>query len=187
MGWYVSQIHNPLLGDKVWLRHWVVVPARQHMVAWRASTTTLWQRCLYPPGQGLWIARTALECGHFPKETVGAPEQEIVKKTMLFILSLTFAPPPIPPWAKMMAVFFLGSYDFVALCCETIRQKKTSVVFFNCSCTATKIPFMYSQKKELRGLSPNFHTQVSMSDLYIPRISPHIFLQQNRQTDCGNI
>jgi hypothetical protein len=28
---------------------------------------------------------------------------------------------------------------------------------------------------------------VSVSDLYIPRIGPHIFLQQNRQTDCGNM
>ncbi len=35
---------------------------------------------------------------------------------------------------------------------------------------------------ELRGLSPYFHIQVSVSDLYIPKISPHIFLQQNRQT-----
>jgi hypothetical protein len=31
--------------------------------------------------------------------------------------------------------------------------------------------------KELRGLS----------DLYIRRIGPHIFLQENRQTDRGNI
>jgi hypothetical protein len=36
---------------------------------------------------------------------------------------------------------------------------------------------------ELRGLSPNFHIYVSVSDLCIPRIGPHIFLQQNRQTD----
>jgi hypothetical protein len=28
---------------------------------------------------------------------------------------------------------------------------------------------------------------VSVSDLNIPRIGPHIFLQQNRQTDHGNI
>jgi hypothetical protein len=42
-------------------------------------------------------------------------------------------------------------------------------------------------EKELRGLSSNFHIHVSVSDLYIPRIGPHIFLQQNRQTDCGNI
>ncbi len=32
--------------------------------------------------------------------------------------------------------------------------------------------------KELRGLSPNFHIHVSVSDLYIPRIGRHIFLQQ---------
>ena len=40
---------------------------------------------------------------------------------------------------------------------------------------------------ELHVLSPNFHIHVSVSDLYIPRISPHISLQQNRQTDPGNI
>jgi len=30
-------------------------------------------------------------------------------------------------------------------------------------------------EKELHGLSPNFHILVSVSDLYIPRIGPHIF------------
>ncbi len=40
---------------------------------------------------------------------------------------------------------------------------------------------------ELRGLSPNSHILVSVSDLYIPRIGPHISLQQNRQTDPRNI
>jgi hypothetical protein len=40
---------------------------------------------------------------------------------------------------------------------------------------------------ELRGLSPNFHIHVSVSDLYIARIGPNIFLQQNRQIDCGGI
>ncbi len=39
---------------------------------------------------------------------------------------------------------------------------------------------------KMRGLSPNFHIPVSVSDLYIPRIDPHIFLQQNRQTNRGN-
>ncbi len=39
----------------------------------------------------------------------------------------------------------------------------------------------------LRGLSPNFHIHVFVSDLYIPRIGPHISLQQSRQTDPGNI
>ncbi len=36
---------------------------------------------------------------------------------------------------------------------------------------------------ELRGLSRNFHIHVSVSDLYIPRIGPHISLQQNKKTD----
>jgi hypothetical protein len=40
---------------------------------------------------------------------------------------------------------------------------------------------------ELRAFSPNFHIHVSVSDLYVPRIGPPTFLQQNRQTDPGNI
>jgi hypothetical protein len=40
---------------------------------------------------------------------------------------------------------------------------------------------------EFCGLSPNFHIHVSVSDLYIPKIGPHIWLRQNRQTDPGNI
>jgi hypothetical protein len=44
------------------------------------------------------------------------------------------------------------------------------------------IPFL-----ELRGLSPSFHIHVSVSDLYISRIGPHNFMQQNRQIDRGNL
>jgi hypothetical protein len=33
---------------------------------------------------------------------------------------------------------------------------------------------------KLRGLVPNFHIHVFMSDLYIPTIGPPILLQQNR-------
>ncbi len=42
---------------------------------------------------------------------------------------------------------------------------------------------------ELRSLSPNIHIHVSVGDLYITMIGdgPHIFLQQNRQIDHGNI
>ena len=46
---------------------------------------------------------------------------------------------------------------------------------------------MYSFSGALRGLSPNFHIHVSVSDLYIPRIGPHIWMQQNKQIDRGNI
>ncbi len=48
-------------------------------------------------------------------------------------------------------------------------------------------PIYVFPEKELLCLSPNFHIHVSMSYLYIPRIGPHIFLQQNRQTHRGNI
>jgi hypothetical protein len=51
------------------------------------------------------------------------------------------------------------------------------------SYTAMKNPFLYSQK--LCGLSPNIHIHVSMSDIYIPRISLHTFLQRNRQNNSG--
>ncbi len=41
--------------------------------------------------------------------------------------------------------------------------------------TATKIPFKYSQKKELWGSSPNFDIHVSVSNSYIFPGSVHIF------------
>ncbi len=43
-------------------------------------------------------------------------------------------------------------------------------------CTAKKIRFMFSKKKKLRGLSPNFHIHVSVSDFYIPTIGLPILL-----------
>ncbi len=43
-------------------------------------------------------------------------------------------------------------------------------------------PIYVFPEKELRCLSPNFHMHVTASDLYIPSIGPHIFMQQNRQT-----
>ncbi len=47
--------------------------------------------------------------------------------------------------------------------------------------------FYVFPEKELCGLSPSFHIHVPVSDLYTPRIGPHIFLQQKRQTNPGNI
>jgi hypothetical protein len=40
---------------------------------------------------------------------------------------------------------------------------------------------------KLRGLIPNSYINVSVNDLYFPRISLPIWTQQNRQTDPGNI
>jgi hypothetical protein len=44
---------------------------------------------------------------------------------------------------------------------------------------------MYEMK--LRGLVPNSYIHVSANDLYIPRTCLPIWLQQNKQTDPGNI
>jgi hypothetical protein len=41
-------------------------------------------------------------------------------------------------------------------------------------------PISVFPETELRGLSPNFHFQLMC-------LCPHIFLQQNMQTDTGNI
>ncbi len=63
------------------------------------------------------------------------------------------------------------------------------------SLLCNKNPIYILQEKELCGLSPNFHIHVSVGDLYIPRIGPHIFLQKNRSWgyinrsqphECGN-
>jgi hypothetical protein len=47
--------------------------------------------------------------------------------------------------------------------------------------TLQKIPILCTPRKELRGLSPDIHIHVSVSDLYIPTIGPPNFLQHNRQ------
>jgi hypothetical protein len=60
-------------------------------------------------------------------------------------------------------------------------------IFFTYMLHCNENPIYVFPEMELCGLSPNFHIHVSVSDLYIPRISPHIFMQQNWQIDGGNI
>jgi hypothetical protein len=38
---------------------------------------------------------------------------------------------------------------------------------------------------ELRGLSPNFHIHVSLSDVYIPRIGPHVSCSRTGRSMVG--
>jgi hypothetical protein len=60
----------------------------------------------------------------------------------------------------------------------------------------TQTTFMHCRKigghslfprQNFNVLSPNFHTHVSVSDLYIPRIGLPILLQPNRQTGPENV
>jgi hypothetical protein len=54
----------------------------------------------------------------------------------------------------------------------------------------TENPIYVFQEMKLCGLIPNSFIHVSVSDLhtgYIPRFGLPIWLQQNRQTDPGNI
>jgi hypothetical protein len=51
----------------------------------------------------------------------------------------------------------------------------------------TENPIYVFPEMKLRSLVPNSYIHVSVSGLYIPRISLPIWLQQNRQTDPGNI
>ncbi len=47
----------------------------------------------------------------------------------------------------------------------------------------TENPIYLFPEKELPGLGPNSYIHMKVSDIYCPRIGPHIWLQQNRQTD----
>ncbi len=46
--------------------------------------------------------------------------------------------------------------------------------------------YLCMTRKGIARPQSNFHIHVSVCDLNSPTIGPHIFLQQNRQTDCGN-
>ncbi len=48
-------------------------------------------------------------------------------------------------------------------------------------------PIYLFPEMKIRGLIPNFHIHVSVNDLFIPRIGPPIFLQQNRQIPIRGI
>jgi len=89
-------------------------------------------------------------------------------------------------WACLVGGVAQGSSGLLCVCyqfqpvgvgligrCNTIHSKEIWIYVF--------------QEKELRGISCNFHFYVSMSDLYIPTFGPPTFLQQNRQTDQGNM
>ncbi len=61
-----------------------------------------------------------------------------------------------------------------------IVSNKTQVFYVRTLDITFTFQNLHCKEKELRGLSPNFHIQVSVSDLYIPTaqnfLGPFIFL-----------
>jgi hypothetical protein len=83
-------------------------------------------------------------------------------------------------------------------CCCQLRRDRTQAVLWKClrwdyhlstclnpHCTENPISVFLVMK--LRVLVPNSNTHVYVSDLYIPGIGLPVWLQQNKQTDPGNI
>jgi len=71
-------------------------------------------------------------------------------------------------------------------CCYWNRLHLPIILSPNTVNTGNENPIYVFLFWELRGLSPNFHIQVSVSDLYIPRIGPHISCSmQIRQINRG--
>ncbi len=66
---------------------------------------------------------------------------------------------------------------FIFRLCAAIHWK----YFEHCN---ENLIYVFAEKK-MRGLSPNFHIHVSVSDLYIPRIGPHVFPQNNINRSRG--
>jgi hypothetical protein len=72
----------------------------------------------------------------------------------------------------MFSCFLAAQFEIVIVCALDIRM---------CSTAKTQHEKNMKQifpEKELHDISHNFHIYMSVSDLYIPAIGPHIFLQQ---------
>jgi hypothetical protein len=118
-------------------------------------------------------------------------QQELEKNRILCTLFIATYLPVRGGLYEEAYLVFLSSYSghkpppTLALTVSGTRSFSLSYSCFPRHCNE-KNAYVFPEK-ELRGLSPNFHIHVSVRDLYIPGIGPQIFLQQNRQTDPGNI
>jgi hypothetical protein len=73
--------------------------------------------------------------------------------------------------------FFRCKADFVNFNALSPVESPSTMASNSTTMHCNENPIHVSQEKKLRGLSPNFHLHVSVRDLYIPRIGPHIFLE----------
>ncbi len=92
----------------------------------------------------------------------------------------------LKPKISWHCVFQDGGFISIVMLCKglsgyiiTTKYVHTSWQSSSWSAHCNKNPINLFPEKEFRGLGPNFHIHVSVSDLYMPKIGPHIFLQQN--------
>ncbi len=89
------------------------------------------------------------------------------------------AEPFIETISQRLDLFDWFSGSIWSLLIEKYRQIAFTLIILH----STENPIYVFPEKELSGLSPNSYIHVSVSDFYIPRIGPHIWLQQNRHSD----
>jgi hypothetical protein len=97
---------------------------------------------------------------------------------------------------RIKGVFFcIVSIEMLKL--TWYRMRDTQVLIINAYTLQRKSHLLYVFLFwELCGISPNFHIHVSMSDLYVPRIGPHIscnriadrlweYINRSQTHECG--
>jgi hypothetical protein len=93
---------------------------------------------------------------------------ETVQLSQLIVGLLQLLPGLVHLGKQLHSIFIITLYVRVL----QAKRKPFNQSLLHCN----ENPIYVFPEKELRGLSPNFHIHVSVSDLYIPRIGPHIFL-----------
>ncbi len=123
-------------------------------------------------------------------------------KAALLLPSRALSGAKISNWSSQISAFLSLPHSFISF--------KEVCLHLHASLSATAVPHLpiplHCNENpiyvflfwELRGLSPCFHIQVSVSDLYIPRIGPHIscsriradrsweYINCSQTHECGN-
>ncbi len=119
----------------------------------------------------------------WPSQPTQYPSLSLERQAVSASVSLEdfiFLPSQIEPVGKLTSTSLSGA-----------GEAAQEAVLYPRYCTVKteywKFETNISKKGIERGLSPNFHIHLFLSDLYIPRIGLPILLQGNMWTDTGNV